>query len=92
MKLKMYSIFDQATSAYMRPFFMQADGQAIRFFMDVANDKESDIGKHPEDYSLCRIATFDDQSAYVEAEKVRVLITGLESTSRSGDMAREQEL
>ena len=55
MRLNVYTIFDSAAGAYMRPFFMQSDGQALRSFTDIATDKDHEIGKHPEDYSLYRI-------------------------------------
>ena len=57
MRLNVYTIFDSASSAYMRPFFMSSDGQALRSFTDISQDAEHEVGKHPEDYSLFRIVT-----------------------------------
>lgn len=82
MKQNIYSIFDTAAGVYLRPFFLPSDGQAVRMFCDLAADKEHEIGKHPEDYSLCRIGMFDDNNAEVTDEKVAVLITGLEALAR----------
>lgn len=62
MKLNMYCIYDTATGVYLRPFFMQSDGQATRSFKDIATDADHEIGKHPEDYSLHRIGVFDIRS------------------------------
>lgn len=64
MKLNAYCIYDTATAAYMRPVFMQSDGQAIRTFIDIATSADSDIGKHPEDYSLVRIGIWWDSTRY----------------------------
>lgn len=64
-----YTIYDSAAKAFGRPFFFQADGQAIRTFTDMREDKESDIGKHPEDYSLLRVGRWDDQTATLHAEQ-----------------------
>ena len=50
-----YSIYDTATSAYMRPFIAPQDAQAIRLFKDIALDADHDVGKHPEDYSLFKL-------------------------------------
>ena len=66
MNLKVYSVFDKGIMAYMRPFFMQAHGQAIRGFEDLVRDKDSDIGRHPEDYSLFYLGDFDDHSGELE--------------------------
>ena len=81
MKLNVYTIFDTATGAHMRPFFLHADAQAARMFGDICADKEHEVGKHPEDYSLCRIGVWDDQSAQMTNEGVDVLVTGLECMS-----------
>lgn len=57
---QVFSIYDSATQAYMRPFNAQSEGQALRMWEDLIDDPQADIGKHPEDYSLYHVATFDD--------------------------------
>lgn len=66
MKMNFYSVFDSATNAYMRPFVMQSDGQAIRGFTDESVRADSEMAKHPEDYSLFRIGSFDDNDGILE--------------------------
>jgi hypothetical protein len=78
MKINIYTIFDSASAAYMRPFFAQSDGQATRSFGDIARDEKHEIGKHPEDYSLWRIGTFDDNSSEINPETKTCLATALE--------------
>lgn len=94
MKLNVYTIFDQATGAYMRPFFMQSDGQATRAFKDLAVAADHDIGKHPEDYSLWRIGTFDDNKAKLIPEDKECLATALELIALAQNVNRDniQEL
>ncbi len=94
MRMNVYSIFDSATGAYMRPFFLMADPQALRSFTELATDRKHDIGKHPEDYSLVRIGTFDDSKACLHPEVVQVLITALEavSSSRIADPEKRRDL
>lgn len=82
MKIVAYAIYDTAGKAYMRPFFMMADGQARRVFQDMANDESHDIGKHPEDYSLFRIGQFDDNSGELLPEDRECLCTALEVKKR----------
>ena len=68
MKLIVCSIYDTKAKAYLRPFFVNATGQAIRSFSDIANDKEHDVGRHPEDYTLYRLGQFDDQNGELMPE------------------------
>ncbi len=60
MKLNIYSIFDQASGLYSRPYFTQSDGEAIRSFSDIATDAKHPVGMHPADYTLFRLGIFDD--------------------------------
>lgn len=57
---KVYSIYDSKTEGYLQPFYQQTKGQAVRGFTEVVNDKSSQIGKYPEDYTLFELGDFDD--------------------------------
>ena len=83
MKYNAYAIFDKGVQAYMRPFFMQADGQAMRLFGDMSVDAEHDIGKHPEDYSLFRIGEYDESSGELIKCEPRCLARAHELAARS---------
>ena len=89
MRLNVYTIFDTASGAYMRPFFMQSDGQAIRSFKDIALDADHAIGAHPEDYSLWRIGMFNDNNAKIEAEQKECLATALELVASAREVNRD---
>lgn len=78
MKQNVYSIYDMAAAIYMRPFFVQSDGQATRLFGDLAMDAEGEIGKHPEDYVLYKIGSFNDHSGLIEPNNVEKMATALE--------------
>jgi len=94
MKLNIYTIYDTASGAYMRPFFGQSDGQAVRSFKDISTDADHEIGKHPEDYSLWRIGAFNDQTAKIDPEDKECLATALElvAAARNVDKDRMEEL
>ncbi len=94
MRMNIYSVFDVASGAYMRPFFLMSDAQALRSFTDIATDREHEVGKHPEDYSLVRIGTFDDSKASLHPEDVQVLVTALEviASSRVRDPVKQRDL
>lgn len=90
MRLNVYTVFDSASQAYMRPFFMQSDGQALRSFTDIAQDADHEIGKHPEDYSLYRIGTYDDGKGQLFPEDRQCLATAQEvvAAAREAALAR----
>lgn len=63
MLLKVFSVFDNASEAYMQPFFMQTKGQAIRSFQDAVNSESHEFSKHAEDYTLFELGDYDDSNA-----------------------------
>ena len=70
MVTKIFSIFDTKAGVFSRPFQMTTIAEAIRAFSDLANDSQTSISKHPGDYQLVHIATFDDNTGlYQNAEK-----------------------
>lgn len=60
--LRVYTLFDSKTEAYIPPFYAKAKGDAIRQITQVVNDKNSkqDFAKYPEDFTLFEIGVFDD--------------------------------
>jgi len=74
MKLEIYSIFDEAAKAFNTPFFMANKAMALRAFTDLANDSQSSINKHPGDYKLYKIGTFNDENSNIESIEIPELI------------------
>lgn len=62
MLLKVASIHDVKAEAWLTPMFFQSNGQAVRSFGDAVRDKNSEFGRHPEDYHLYVIGDFDPQT------------------------------
>ncbi len=58
--LSAFTIRDSAAEAFMRPFFAQSKGAAIRSFSDEVNGGDSPISQHPEDYTLFELGVFDE--------------------------------
>lgn len=56
------AVRDTQLAAYGRPFYAPTIGSGIRAFEDEANHKDSMINRHPEDYELVQLGTFDDES------------------------------
>ena len=57
---KMYSVFDKKAKIYNPPVFLHNTGVACRAFGELANNQEHAYGKHPGDYELWEIGTYDD--------------------------------
>lgn len=60
MRLNVYSIYDRASGIYDRPWVAHSDQAASRSFGDISCDAEHPIGQHPEDFTLFRVGTWDD--------------------------------
>lgn len=69
MKFGIYSIRDSATDVYAPPFVSHNNNTAMRSFGDLANDPQSSIKKHPSDYALIRVGTWDDDEGRVTPEE-----------------------
>lgn len=62
MILKAFSLLDTKTGMFNTPFFMAHTGQAIRACIDIGQDPNTTVGRHPADFSLVEIGHFDDQT------------------------------
>lgn len=62
---KMFSVRDCKAQAFLQPFFSTAVGSAVRALEDAVNDGQSPIAKHPADYVLYEVGSFDDQTGEV---------------------------
>jgi hypothetical protein len=62
------AVKDRALDAYGRPIFVHTQGQAIRSFQDEINRNapDNEMFRHPEDYDLYFIGTFDDKTGNFE--------------------------
>jgi len=63
--LLMFSVRDAKADAFMRPFFAQSEGIAVRGFTDEVNREGSELGKHPEDYALFKVGEFLEDEGMV---------------------------
>lgn len=65
MILKMYTVLDDKTDAYLTPFFCRARGEAMRNFMAAVSDPEHQFHKYAADFSLWEIGEWDDSNGLV---------------------------
>lgn len=78
MKLLAFAIHDEKVGAYLNPFFATANGAAIRSFLDACTNKETPMSRHPADYRLYRVGSFDDHSGTFTPETPSLLSSGSE--------------
>lgn len=72
------SVFDSATGAYGRPFFVPSRAFAIRVFIDEVNRAAEDnpLYKHREDHHLAYLFTVDDNTGQVQDNLPETLLRG----------------
>lgn len=72
MKLKIFSIYDSKTEAYMQPFFMTTRGAALRDWTQAINDEKTQFSRHPTDFTLFEIGEYDDSTATISNHAANV--------------------
>ncbi|MCK6419239.1 MAG: hypothetical protein L6Q57_10020 [Alphaproteobacteria bacterium] len=68
---KLYQLYDCKSETWTPPTVNPARGQALRSFADAVNDGQSILSKHPEDFTLFEIGTFDKQTGQISLYEVR---------------------
>lgn len=61
MQVKVFSCYDSKAAAYAQPFFSPTVVTGRRAFGDACADPNTMLNKHPEDFTLFLLGTFDDQ-------------------------------
>lgn len=70
MFLNAYCIYDRKALRYHVPFFSAQDGEAVRSFTDLVQDPSTTVGRHPDDYVLYRVGSFDDSNGSLHTANV----------------------
>jgi len=84
MIVKVFSIFDAAAAVYRQPFYASADGEAMRVFYDLSISADHEIGRHPEDFSLWRVAKYDDnKGTFIVDDEKECLVQAMECVAMS---------
>lgn len=65
MNYSIYSVFDRKANVFARPFVSPNDAMAARSFLAARQDSTTEIHKFPEDFTLYRLGTFDDDAGVV---------------------------
>lgn len=72
MLFTVFSIFDSAIKTWLPPMYARNKGEMLRNFADAVQDANSKLAKHPGDYSLFELGTFDDDKCIFDMLKAPV--------------------
>lgn len=85
MKYVVASIYDNVAEAYMKPVFFRSEGEALRSWMDIVNDPQSEFSKHPDHYVLVQVGVWDEDEGvmYEESSPSRINVSGSQVYNKS---------
>lgn len=63
MILNAYTLYDLKSGIHHPPFFFAHDALAMRAVLDLASDMSTAVGRHPADFMLCALGTYNDANA-----------------------------
>lgn len=73
-----FAIKDRAVDGFGDLFVQPSTQHAIRFFADLVNDTNptSMIAKHPDDFDLYSVGTYDESNALINVSAVSLVSRG----------------
>ncbi len=83
MKQQIYAVYDTCSGLYESPHFATSDDIVRRQFQDICTAADNPIAKHPEHYSLWRLANWDNTDGKINNEKNECLWQAIEAISQS---------
>ena len=78
MKVQIFSVYDKAVQAFIKPFYCRSKGEAVRSFMEACGDEKMDFSKHASDYVMFYLGEFDDISGIFTPVEPQRVISALE--------------
>ncbi len=57
---KVFTVYDSKIEAFLPPWHARTSGEAIRQFTDAAMDTKTQFSRHPSDFTLFEIGSFDN--------------------------------
>ena len=82
MKHIVFSIHDIKAEAYLPPFVCPTEGIATRTFADCVADPTHQFSKNPDDYTLFKLGTFDDETGLFSQVTPETLGNGLQHSPK----------
>lgn len=76
MKYLTFAVRDVAVNAFSLPFHARTVDEARRMFSDACSDSKNELYKHPKDYELWLLGTWDDEGIITGVDKGERVCTG----------------
>lgn len=92
MNLLVFAVRDSVSGIYDRPFCARSEGEAIRSFGDIAQDKNHTIGMHPEHFSLWALGMYDDNTAALTPKEATFIVNAVDCLSQSVEQLQLKEV
>lgn len=74
-----YAVYDSKVEKFMAPFMLRTKGEAIRGWKEAANDPKTMFCRHPGDFTLFELATYNEDTGTFENHKTPISLgTALE--------------
>lgn len=67
---QMYVVYDSKAQIYNKPFYFINHQVAIRAARELLGDPNTEITKHPRDFTMFHIGEYDDETAHVKPSKI----------------------
>lgn len=72
MILTAFALLDNKAGFFNAPFYFPTNAQALRTVTDLLGDFSTTIARHPQDYDLYVLGTWDDQTGLFTSDRVHV--------------------
>lgn len=80
--MRAYSIYDSKAEHFGNPVFIRTDAEARRSFGQVATDPNTEVGRHPEDFLLYRVGTWDAEKGTLTSEPGTCIAKAIEFANK----------
>lgn len=89
MRIQYFAIYDEKAAAFMAPIREQNKLTALRAFSLTCEKQDTMFYQHPEDFSICYVGDFDDNTGLFTAlEKPEVLAKATEFVKKGQENAQ----
>lgn len=91
---KVFAVRDGKAEAFLQPFYSVNAGSATRAFDDTINASDGNqLAKHPADYVLYELASFDDNSGkFINCEPAKLLGSGVDFVRKEVVNVKEKKV
>lgn len=72
------SVHDSKADAFLPPFVCRSKGEAIRSFTDAVQTPDHMFNKHPSDFTLFKVAGWDEFTGAVASCDKEAIVNGVE--------------